>query len=75
LRSVGTGGSLAGNEGVTVRWAVEDGVGLAVDVAAVAGFEVVVEGVVVVFAVVVVVAAAFGVVAHAARTEDDVKLR
>jgi hypothetical protein len=77
-RFVGMGGSVAGKEGRTVRCTVVDVV--PAGLAGVVG--VVVEGLagvaddVVGFAVVVVVAAAaFGVVAHAARIEEDEKLR
>jgi hypothetical protein len=71
LRAVGTGGALAGKEGVTVRCDVEDdAAGLAAVPEAVAGFAVVEVAVEVEAA-----AAALGVGAHAARTVDDAKLR
>lgn len=65
LREVGTGGSLAGKEGVTVRWEVD--VVEAAGLADAAGLAVVV--------VVLVVAAAFAGVAHAARRAEDEKPR
>jgi hypothetical protein len=78
LRHVGTGGSLAGNEGVTVRCTVVDieAAGLAgAVVVVVEGFAGVADGDVG-FAAVEVVAAALGVVGvQAARRADEVKLR
>lgn len=68
LRVVGTGGSFAGNEGVTVRCGVAEVVGFdAVDVE-VAGFAAV-------EVLVVVAAAALGAVAYAAQMRDEEKLR
>jgi hypothetical protein len=76
LRRVGTGASLRGKEGVTVRWGVVDGAGFAAVVVVVAGLaaaDVLVDGLA---AVVEVVAAAFGGVGdHAARSEDEEKPR
>lgn len=76
LRFVGTGGSLAGKEGTTVRVGLEvDGGNLVLPDGA-EDLAVVVEGLVVVVVVdVEIVAAAFGVGAHAAREEDIAKLR
>lgn len=74
---MGTGGSLAGKEGTTVLCGAG---GLGADVELVeeaAGFAAVVLVVVEVvdFAGVVVAAAALGAVVHAARNEEDAKLR
>jgi hypothetical protein len=69
LRFVGTGGSLAGKEGVTVRVGLEV-VGRANEAVDVVGLVVVV-----VVDVVDVVAAALGLDSHAARGEDSAKLR
>jgi hypothetical protein len=80
LRHVGTGGSLAANEGTTVRCTVvdADATGFAGVVAVVvAGFAGVADGVIGFAAVAaVVIAAAFGAVAvHAGRYAEDEKLR
>jgi hypothetical protein len=67
LRLVGTGGSLAGKEGTTVRCGAAGLAGVVVLEAA--GFAGVVE------VDVDAVGAAFGVLAHAARIDEDAKLR
>lgn len=73
VRVVGTGGSLAGNDGITVRcWVVVDEGFAAVVVAEVAE---VVDAGFAGFAAVAVAAAAFGVVAIAVRTAEEEKLQ
>jgi hypothetical protein len=74
LRCVGTGGSVAGNEGLTVRWAVADCAAPA-EVVDDAGFAGVVVVPVAGFAVVVVVGAALDGVTHAARLAEDEMVR
>lgn len=73
FRYVGTGGSAAGNEGLTTRWAVDEA--LEADVVEDAGFAAVAVVPVAGFVVVVVVGAALDGVTHAARLVEDEMVR
>lgn len=70
VREVGTGGSVAGKEGRTVRWGVDG-----VEAAGLAGVLDVVAAGLAGVVLVLVVAAAFAGVAHAARRVDVAKVR